>query len=116
MRISDWSSDVCSSDLRSPAPAHARDRDRCRQLRLRPYERHRPGGRGRAGARRGFLLPRRARLPLRSAAGGGAAGAGGRPARKSVVSGKSVSVRLVLGWWRTLKKNTSTTSSKLIKK
>src|SRR3546814_3213656 len=27
MRISDWSSDVCSSDLRSPSSSHPRSRD-----------------------------------------------------------------------------------------
>src|SRR3546814_7938283 len=38
MRISDWSSDVCSSDLhsRNRRPARPQNRLRCRQLRVRP--------------------------------------------------------------------------------
>src|SRR3546814_6802437 len=74
MRISEWSSDVCSSDLRrrpasgcsacDPVPAHRQSRrDRL------PHHPHRP--------------------PPRD--------------RKSVVSGKSVSVRVVLGGRRIIK-------------
>src|SRR3546814_9238257 len=44
MRISDWSSDVCSSDL-APAPAPARNRTR---RAARPY--HRRGGCGKLSA------------------------------------------------------------------
>src|SRR3546814_17838875 len=80
MRISDWSSDVCSSDLgrgdRVPA-AGRRDRHR-------------------AGAR-----------PAQAGAGQGQ-GRGGKDRaqadRKSVVSGKSVSVRVDLGGRRIIKK------------
>src|SRR3546814_10112553 len=47
MRISDWSSDVCSSDLRVRPPAarplRAGLRTRLRPAALRPHGRHRPG-------------------------------------------------------------------------
>src|SRR3546814_15016992 len=70
MRISDWSSDVCSSDLR----------------------RHRVAGHGhRIGAR----WSRNRVRPLRP-----------RADRKSVVKGKSVSVRVDLGGRRLIKKKT----------
>src|SRR3546814_12116865 len=97
MRISDWSSDVCSSDLL----AHAR-----------------PGGHARRGVRaRAPLVWRRAaaapagtpeaRTP---AATHRAARRHVRGDRKSVVVGKSVSVRVDLGGRRILKqkKNEST--------
>src|SRR3546814_13602130 len=93
MRISDWSSDVCSSDLH--VRCHSRHPDR--------RGRHRPRDR-RCDARR----PRRPegalrmgppdRRPRRRAAD-----------RKSVVSGKSVSVRVDLGGRRILKKKTTYT-------
>src|SRR3546814_19292913 len=88
MRISDWSSDVCSSDLdrrgawplrrRDPAALHAAQRD----------------GRPRRGRRR--------RLPADPQPGRD---------RKSVVWGKSVSVRVALGGRRSItnKKLTITT-------
>src|SRR3546814_16468254 len=75
LRISDWSSDVCSSDLVLAAARRQGDRWRCR------------GG--------------SARSPCRRAAGNTASGE--RPHRrssvdlKSVASGKSVSVRVDLG-------------------
>src|SRR3546814_10937129 len=73
MRISDWSSDVCSSDLgraaRPTAPGRARGR---------------PGRRARRAGRR---RPRACRAD-----------------RKSVVKGKSVSVRVDLGGRRIIKK------------
>src|SRR3546814_2112858 len=92
MRISDWSSDVCSSDLlrRTHRPARRRPRRAARvagpcvpaarrldrgAVRPRPPDDHRP----------------RARLD-----------------RKSVVSGKSVSVRVDIGGRRIIKKKLTT--------
>src|SRR3546814_13455700 len=90
MRISDWSSDVCSSDLplatgprRHPGAPPARREHRhggARHAELRPH-RAAPG----ASARR---------LALGQ----------GRGDRKSVVSGKSVAVRVDLGGRRNIKK------------
>src|SRR3546814_14857226 len=93
MRISDWSSDVCSSDLvaddgTSPADGGA---EPIRKGAGVP-PRRRPGG--------PRAVPRLRRL-LRP-------GPAGRPQdaedRKSVVSGKSVSVRVDLGGRRIIKK------------
>src|SRR3546814_16142266 len=110
MRISDWSSDVCSSDLVA--------------------SRHRAARRGRAGRYGGggalpFGLRRRGTdrgRPPGAARGGGAEPAAPPPGqcraslarratllpsgrdRKSVVSGKSVPVRLDLGGRRIIKK------------
>src|SRR3546814_20418163 len=88
VRISDWSSDVCSSDLVQPGDRRAGQgpsgaRDRC-------------AGRDH-GPRR-----RRRRYPLSPAQP--AQGSGGVGDRKSVVSGKSVSVRVDLGGRRILQK------------
>src|SRR3546814_15841078 len=96
MRISDWSSDVCSSDLaRQPARRQAEG-----ELRPGPAGRsHRPqGAQGRLALVRGQLLPA---LPPGGAASG--------EDRKSVVSGKSVSVRVDLGGRRIIKKKKNTT-------
>src|SRR3546814_13139689 len=105
MRISDWSSDVCSSDLRcaggdADGPGRRR-RDRQgraavetdRQFRKwrRPY---RSEGRARQGHRRD-QHPRCAHRGY------------GRQDRKSVVEGKSVSVRLDLGGRRIIKQKTT---------
>src|SRR3546814_19319128 len=96
MRISDWSSDVCSSDL--AGDQHQPDR------------RWPGGGRGVAGA--GHVRPSWSR------AGGPAGridlsadrGALGSPGdRKSVVLGKSVSVRVDLGCRRMIIKNSHVT-------
>src|SRR3546814_14636011 len=93
MRISDWSSDVCSSDLSSGA--------RGRSLRLCPHARARRGV-GNARRRRRRLC----RRPHRQTRRGTAEGAEKRQAallprrrlvRESVVEGKSVSVRVDLG-------------------
>src|SRR3546814_13232258 len=86
MRISDWSSDVCSSDLRGRGGLR-------RALFLYAVG---PRGRG-AGARRGRR--RRARRDD---------GPGLRKDRKSVVEGKSVSVRVDLGGRRIIKKKKHT--------
>src|SRR3546814_16751386 len=94
MRISDWSSDVCSSDLPDPE---------------RPQRTGKRGGNpggarygdgieSAASVQLGIILrrPRGFRHPYRSGTPGP-----GQPAsagdRTSVVSGKSVSVRVVLG-------------------
>src|SRR3546814_10223846 len=91
MRISDWSSDVCSSDLPVPWRHGARGRPgrgTGRMGRVEPVPGvRRPRGRAVAALRRG---------------GGGRRLA--RSDRKSVVSGKSVSVRVELGGRGILKK------------
>src|SRR3546814_14051996 len=94
MRISDWSSDVCSSDL------VVRRRDR-------------PPGRRRhqADADRTAVRPdQTGREPPQAGPGDepGHTGAAGQADRKSVVEGKSVSVRVDLGGRRILKKTNST--------
>src|SRR3546814_18034504 len=105
MRISDWSSDVCSSDLEGDEGRARRDGCRFRPLRARTVRR---GGRcarlclSRRDYEHGGGLSSRVR--------GAAASAHGRErpcgagARKSVVEGKSVSVRVDLGGRRSLKK------------
>src|SRR3546814_19522931 len=97
MRISDWSSDVCSSDLADPADDHqgparrpaAGLRRRLQRARLAVRRGPRPGAVD--GVQRGRAGPE---LQCR------------RPDRKSVVSGKSVSVRVDLGGRRIIKKKT----------
>src|SRR3546814_20197580 len=102
MRISDWSSDVCSSDLADRAP----------------HLRHQPavlGVRVLVGA--GHLLGQPLGVQAPAFAVGGGAGLGTEPGdvlellrdrdlqdRKSVVYGKSVSVRVDLGGRRIIKK------------
>src|SRR3546814_19757534 len=81
MRISDWSSDVCSSDLCC--------RGRCSTRLLRGVGERRIGVDGVVDAGSVAHVPRR-RFPA--------------PDRKSVVSGKSVSVRVDLGGRRVIKK------------
>src|SRR3546814_16927608 len=103
MRISDWSSDVCSSDLQAEAapsfprtlPAQPADQRHQRhpqpEVAEVPYQRARP-------VRRIALADR------------------GQPAaarigdRKSVVEGKSVSVRVDLGGRRIIKKKNNETT------
>src|SRR3546814_20836512 len=94
MRISDWSSDVCSSDLAADVGGGAVAGSPQERGRGRPPQDHpiHPLRHGRAGA----------------GAGGGYFGGAGIPAgpdRKSVVWGKSVSVRVALGGRRIIKKN-----------
>src|SRR3546814_11668272 len=113
MRISDWSSDVCSSDLPLPHPPPHREKGHrgpnsglLRLLAVVPVD-HLQGpvpGRGAVG-----LLPRPARRAVREPR------RDLPPAlfhqhlsaidRKSVVKGKRVSVRLKLGGSRNIKKN-----------
>src|SRR3546814_6099213 len=106
MRISDWSSDVCSSDLDDGArlrlPRRAggpgRRRRRADALRRQSREAGPAAGREHRAGGQGGLLPL-----VRSA------GTCRFPDRKSVVSGKSVSVRLDLGVRRILKKKKKAT-------
>src|SRR3546814_13088143 len=107
MRISDWSSDVCSSDLRIPAARqHAgavNDADQRIGLReiapqLAIAEIHVLGQQAGGGAVREHRFEQLARLIRPSAQ---------VQDRTSVVYGKSVSVRVDLGVGRILKKNTS---------
>src|SRR3546814_14728320 len=115
MRISDWSSDVCSSDLRRrahrsrqpgagfPVSLRSRATDRPQAVRRDPRTRRyagrivsapRRGIARRAAVRDAFAVPqgRLAAMPPRAGD------------RKSGVQGKSVSVRVDLGGRRILKK------------
>src|SRR3546814_11804292 len=108
MRISDWSSDVCSSDLtdelRPDSPRQAGRHRAADPAPARPDERlYYPDD---AGDRRGARRMRRRRCGA-----GGDLYRGGRARllrgggdRKSGVSGKSVSVRVDLGGRRIIKK------------
>src|SRR3546814_19549724 len=115
MRISDWSSDVCSSDLhyRGTAKQHRHRPDDHRVRRWRPGgTRTRPGSH--AGRQCGYDTDRSGMVVQSDRPGAGshtcrclavpAASARAAPTpgpgvtdRKSVVSGKSVSVRVELG-------------------
>src|SRR3546814_15861299 len=105
MRISDWSSDVCSSDLRNPVP-HA---DFVAAVQG-------PGASGPAAA--GAPVPRQC-LGLHTVRGsiglvgghGGHSGLDHRADRKSVVEGKSESVRVDLGGRRIINKKKTNTRS-----
>src|SRR3546814_12552856 len=91
MRISDWSSDVCSSDLITKLDTHAYHPHRlCPHplVSARAAPQHDPGHHARG---------------VRAASERGAAVAGDR---KSVVEGKSVSVRVDLGGRSIIKKKT----------
>src|SRR3546814_12863363 len=97
MRISDWSSDVCSSDLPPPC-CHRRNSGGAAlsspPARTPPYKTGIAGyGRGNSANRaccRGYDIWRRAQ--------------GRSPDRKRVVQGKSVSVRVGRGGRRSVKK------------
>src|SRR3546814_11476404 len=96
MRISDWSSDVCSSDLgflQLPAPQHT-----CSATRLSRNTQ----GKHNVPIRVQAALPRHRTRAGRRAAGVAASRAAGD--RKSVVSGKRVSVRVDTGGRRIIKK------------
>src|SRR3546814_13448354 len=90
MRISDWSSDVCSSDLAAPC---AHDRENIPRLRSPP--RHRAGATT-AGCRLAPQPRPRACALTHPACGD----------RKSAVEGKSVSVRVELGGRLIIKQKT----------
>src|SRR3546814_11523315 len=104
MRISDWSSDVCSSDLATGVDRSGGTQSHCLGgCRPLPHRHHRPERRRRdctvradqlRSVSRGgdqLVLRRGEQQPLRRD-------------RKSVVSGKSVSVRVDLGGRRIIKK------------
>src|SRR3546814_14489850 len=97
MRISDWSSDVCSSDLVVRRPAK-RDRQaeppQAGQQQVEPEQVFQRRLRGQPVFPRIVIAQPRLRAAERRAA----------PDRKSVVSGKSVSVRVDLGGRRIIKK------------
>src|SRR3546814_19717886 len=114
MRISDWSSDVCSSDLAAGV-----------ELLGRRAARHDRGAypRDPVGLCRQYLqrlgFPARQVLAGLSAGNDRPAGASaqrcGRGDRKSVVSGKSVSVRVDLGGRRSIKKKKNNKKQKKTK-
>src|SRR3546814_12897240 len=119
MRISDWSSDVCSSDLRRVARALGHgDRQRVMPQRLAYPARPLPGNR-RQGEVEAVVRQLRASNGICPA---GQDGMGlrlfgplqgehvGELDRKSVVSGKSVSVRVDLGGRRIIKKKKKLTT------
>src|SRR3546814_13839347 len=111
MRISDWSSDVCSSDLRRGRRTAALDQT---HVGSRGTYGDRPASQSQTPQARlrvptsvsaACLLPRSSRSPAYQRRGWGIP----RRDRKRVVEGKSVSVRLVLGGWRIIKtKNNNT--------
>src|SRR3546814_11853872 len=110
MRISDWSSDVCSSDLARPAWRRRIRRDRARrrsaggvEAGARPVQRIYYARAGRGPGRIDFRL-RRNRDPFLALYQRGGADAGRGQDRKSVGEGKSGSVRVDLGGRRTIKK------------
>src|SRR3546814_13972985 len=115
MRISDWSSDVCSSDLAAALPAPRRDGGRGWSFgreELHGDRRHDCACAGRHALRLSRGVPdlaARCHDVTRCRSGGnysrlarGHGGGSGRD-RKSVVSGKSVSVRVDLGCCRIIK-------------
>src|SRR3546814_19553423 len=130
MRISDWSSDVCSSDLRDgaaqqfAAPARLGLGDLRRgaafaSARLSRSDVPRSGlGAGRYGAARAVSRGRRAfreTLPRDAALDAADRGRSARD-RTSGVSAKRVTVRVAHGGDRIPKKTTNTKNSKQIKK
>src|SRR3546814_687242 len=100
MRISDWSSDVCSSDLTG-----SRRTRRSSPARRAPVGRWSGGTRRTAGRSREGRVARGSGRPARIRARGASRPACRRTDRKSVVEGKSVSVRVDLGGGRSIKKN-----------
>src|SRR3546814_12798254 len=109
MRISDWSSDVCSSDLRPPRRSAGPRRRPGRGLRpspRRPCPRDVPCVRASLGPTGSYTHTTREN---RVAAPAGFRKDGAE--RKSVVAGKSVSVRVDLGGRRIIKKTTRDNST-----
>src|SRR3546814_13645271 len=103
MRISDWSSDVCSSDLHGEdVGAVAVDQFGERDVGRRPDIDRQP------------LRPRRQGHLHRGDRFGGGDMNRHSVDRKSVVSGKSVSVRVYLGGRRIIKKNNTNDYSNLL--
>src|SRR3546814_14349992 len=108
MRISDWSSDVCSSDLAS-TESLCRSCWREDQI-ARDDDPHREAGPDRERRRNVELAPNDFLTGLIDAVL--RTGAQRTEDRKSVVSGKSVSVRVDLGGRRTIKKTKTTQCNK----
>src|SRR3546814_20440081 len=102
MRISDWSSDVCSSDLGPicPSPNKATNRVMTAHNRIAPIT-HRPIAQG---LRCASIAHPRLEIDLVDLKD-----------RKSVVSGKSVSVRVDLGGRRIIKKKQKETMLQIIR-
>src|SRR3546814_20990739 len=103
MRISDWSSDVCSSDLTGPRLGRSSTAQIARLFTA--------GSAGKLGAQRGCAVLVIGIAPARQGLWPRGSSSGRRLSsdRKSVVSGKSVSVRVDLGGGRLIKiKNTTT--------
>src|SRR3546814_18444346 len=101
MRISDWSSDVCSSDLprSSPTNGHHRGCVAPHGRRYRPYLRNKRNETGRGASERPWSsVYEPGRAPGRRTA------AGSPTDRQSVVEGTSESVRVDLGGRRRINK------------
>src|SRR3546814_14827187 len=108
MRISDWSSDVCSSDLLKCSADSRRPRPLCCCAR----QRGRQAGRSAAqGPGQGGVQMVKTAVKTRDGGKGPGGKIGARRTaaqdRKSVVSGKSVSVRVDLGGRRIINKKKS---------
>src|SRR3546814_14724622 len=104
MRISDWSSDVCSSDLPHEHATLRRKPDNC----LRN-----PAASDRRAGSSHPIIDNRAAAAAPQSAGSShrnAVHSGRRLDRKSVVEGKSVSVRVDLGGRRIIKKQQNETA------
>src|SRR3546814_16902266 len=100
MRISDWSSDVCSSDLGALRP----EQQDVARPELEIGERRRARGRQQDDTLPADLRPYAKGVPLGVPPDVGAHRIIHARERKSVVKGKSVSVRVDLGGLRILKK------------
>src|SRR3546814_18642417 len=107
LRISDWSSDVCSSDLTDSLCQGTRHRfGPCRSRHER--RQHRRTSRAGTYGRYGIELRGRAQSPISHLARHQESLRRNGRARKSVVKGKSVSVRVDMGGRRVIKKKTET--------
>src|SRR3546814_14874634 len=104
MRISDWSSDVCSSDLGEAADLRRAGARRAR--RVEPVDVEAEMNRAVAELRPDLLHQRRQRLVPAFLGLHDAEALGARPARKRVVSGTRVSVRVASGGPHTMKTKT----------
>src|SRR3546814_13449462 len=106
MRISDWSSDVCSSDLDAILPLGSRLIEQRNGSEALARFRKRDRQRERIGGDIGVVCGRRAGAIDETRGVAQDIAHADRPlgARKSVVSGTSVSVRVDLGGRRTIKK------------
>src|SRR3546814_16044097 len=105
MRISDWSSDVCSSDLVGPRdgdPALPGER-RCEQGDRQPLGHHRSDG---EGPHEESAAQDQGGQPHPGGDLGAQPGPRAGPERRSVVQGKSVSVRVDLGGRRLIQNTT----------